>query len=55
MILQHLDRREQRRRRDFARAHVGGDHCLGRRRILADNGGGVLLAEGPTAFAGLAA
>src|SRR5205823_2222785 len=55
MVLQHLDRRQQGRCRNFTCVEVGSDHRLRLHRILADGGRGVLPAEFPAALARLAA
>jgi len=55
MVLQHFDRRQQGRCRNFTCVEVSGDHRLCVQRILADRGRGVLPAEFPAAHARLAA
>src|SRR4029453_4501731 len=55
MVLQHLDRRQQGRCRNFTCVEVGSDHRLRLHRILADGGRGGLPAEIPAALARLAA
>jgi hypothetical protein len=55
MVLEHFDRGDERGRRDFARARVGGDHRLRGAGILADDSLRELAAKRPAAVARLAA
>jgi hypothetical protein len=55
MLLQHLDRGEQRRRRDFAGSRIARHRRLGLVCRFADQRCGLLPAECPAAFARLAA